>query len=500
MIPSRLQQLAGTPQFWLDYFWLAARDWQDAADDYRALEGTALHVELGAGINLSLEFRYLLYEMVLVLEHPELEGSAEIAWDEEEGGQPQVFRWSELEYLCRAIELKHPSLVHPGLPLLLLCRFAPICDDADAHLAMELMTSAWKRVCPGVSRGRVQAFTARIDLRNAALKWRHHADRWTVEQSEEAAYGDVYDFYSLRSDDNDAFPFAALESTFNRARELTLNAAATPALLVQDDVQAMLSALENSNQLAELPILADALELGGYSHARILEALRRPAERARHGWLLELVTGTEPGRWIRRLSAQPPAAGERGGIEVELSSDVATTRAPPNSMHFYARFIDANLEALELGFVQAETHEDALVDLDLPAAQQRLVIGARHPERALEVVASTLLWLRAPRQTRVHFQQDNYQLTALQPGARVTPPMADALRTAASGARLVSRSLHSATPRQSRPIPDPGPASSRSTRGTQRKLAAHAPGRRACQGRVQRPPCHPWAVWSQPSG
>lgn len=55
-----------------------------------------------------------------------------------------------LDLICKRVALRDPSLPHPGLPLLLLSRFAPITDSEKAdnvrqhQTLMLFITYLWK--------------------------------------------------------------------------------------------------------------------------------------------------------------------------------------------------------------------------------------------------------------------------------------------------------------------------------------------------------------------
>lgn len=71
--------------------------------------------------------------------HPGSTESAELGWDDLAHWHPHALRWSETDLVCRAVALDDPDAAYPGPRLALLGRFTPVCDEADAALAVPLL-------------------------------------------------------------------------------------------------------------------------------------------------------------------------------------------------------------------------------------------------------------------------------------------------------------------------------------------------------------------------
>ncbi|TPX09696.1 uncharacterized protein E0L32_009035 [Thyridium curvatum] len=187
-LPRELRELLGTRRFWTDFFWIT-----EAEDDaYSELEDTVcidLPISLGSeGSFLSLEFSNDLGFFELQLKNGV--HSQQLGWDDGAHWHPHVLRWDELDLVCRAVARLNPDLPHPGLPLLLLHRFAPICgrrggDDDDAPFASALLDAAWRSL--GIFSDReVQRLIERSDARDAGFIWRQNGTQgvWFLDQEE----------------------------------------------------------------------------------------------------------------------------------------------------------------------------------------------------------------------------------------------------------------------------------------------------------------------------
>lgn len=429
MISSELRRLAQTQRFWTDYFWLTEPEWSDHEPPYPELDRCTLTFPMGPARSLQLELDSELSYFSLILEHPELLGTHEIAWDDQAHWHPHVLRWEELELLCRAIELQDPSLPHPGLPLLLLHRFAPICSNDDAALAFPLLESAWRRTVslPDYIRTRL---LRRGDVRHARLVWRRsqvgddEQRHWTVHQPDDAAYEQSFELYSLRSEENDTFPFAQLEQLFFAAQRSLRQIAAPPDVLASTEVTRLIESLTTLDamtpaaiNLDRLPVLADALELGGYERHPVLEALREepsgaeaasgvtsgaeaasPLDAARACWLLELLTGADVGAWVRERLGQVPAARPRHPTAVHMQLNAPGERFPPGAVNFYADRLAVALAAFDAGIVESSQSRSDLDGVDRSSINLELHGDATV---GIELIRRVLLWGRAPSSSHI---------------------------------------------------------------------------------------------------
>jgi hypothetical protein len=219
-LPDGLLALVRTRRFWEHYF----RDFDGREPDYddsgySALEDLTLRFEVAPGWNLILALDEHLIAFYLDLEGPSGE-TGTLGWDDEAHWHPHVLRWDELDLIARAVAARDPAAHHPGIPLLLLHRFAPVCNDDDARLAFPLLDEAWRAL--DLFRGRrLRRLLDRGDRRASGFVWTRENGRWTLHQTEKP---DGYHLYTLRVSENDEFPFELLDGLLEAA-EATARAA-----------------------------------------------------------------------------------------------------------------------------------------------------------------------------------------------------------------------------------------------------------------------------------
>ena len=141
--------------------------------------------------------------------HSALPSPIELGWDDQAHWQPNALRWDELEAICKCLATRDAGLRHPGWPLLLLCRFAPITANNDRARARELVAQALggTRPCPPEA---IQMIVDFVDRTSDDIAWQMGADGHWVCEGEAA--------YSLRISGNSQFPFELLEDLVECAR------------------------------------------------------------------------------------------------------------------------------------------------------------------------------------------------------------------------------------------------------------------------------------------
>lgn len=200
---------------WRRFFWEdRERDFDTRVIDDEYLE---LHVAPGLGLDLRVDCDADL--LTLYLAHPSVDEAIPIAEDNDAHWVPHVLRWSELELLCRAIAIASPELPHPGLPLLLLHRFAPICDGDDTGQIVGTLERAWSAI-PDLHEDEVTRWIERADHRHDGFRWREDRGRWVIEQLPPEAGADLAGLYSYRESVDGDFPFSLFEDVMEHARRL----------------------------------------------------------------------------------------------------------------------------------------------------------------------------------------------------------------------------------------------------------------------------------------
>lgn len=148
----------------------------------------------------------------------------ELGWDDEAHWHPHVLRWDELELICKCLSVRDASFAHPGLALLLLCRWAPLTDTDDADHVLSLLRGAADRV--GVtSPDLVHSLFARLDKRGNGFEWEHAPEQgWVLRQDNplipQKGFRYKTQLYTLRSPGNGDFPFAELNAMLRDAKEV----------------------------------------------------------------------------------------------------------------------------------------------------------------------------------------------------------------------------------------------------------------------------------------
>jgi hypothetical protein len=203
-------------RFWRDYLWLEDRAdrmngkkpggiwklWSALRRNtppppprYRRLKNAELEFRVLDGYSLVIAFEETLGHTALFLNHPC--GRDEIGWDDQAHWHPHLFRWAELKAICRAIGSREPGLAHPGLPLLLLYRFAVVTDTGDEQAARASLTEAFWQI-PSLSDEDVRNLVNFTLTVQAGMRWNRRPGYGWYLSGEDA--------YTLRHPDNPAFP------------------------------------------------------------------------------------------------------------------------------------------------------------------------------------------------------------------------------------------------------------------------------------------------------
>lgn len=193
-----------TRRFWTDYLHVSQPDWPDASS-----LAWDVSLDLGTSVGLELIIDYGTSAATLLLREAAEEAvPIEVAWDDQAHWHPHVLRWAELDAICRRIAARSSPYPHPGLPLLLLYRFAPLVSDAEYRRYVPLLEHAWGEL--GLfGPGDTAIFIDRVDFRGQFVEWQHNESvGWFVEQTARAER----DLYSLRILGNSEFPFVPWKS------------------------------------------------------------------------------------------------------------------------------------------------------------------------------------------------------------------------------------------------------------------------------------------------
>jgi hypothetical protein len=205
LVPPALKPLLTKRRFWTDCLWeTEAYSVGQKEPRYPELKDCKVQLPIADGFSLTLSLDEHLSYFSLDFIAPQRE-PVNVAWDDQAHWHPHVLRWAELETISRVLAQRDHELVHPGWVVLLLHRFAPICEGDDVPAIAAILEAAWKRL--GVfSNHEITTFIERIDASDAGFRWRRvEGVGWCIEQEDRTA--SARGLYSLRCADNATFPF-----------------------------------------------------------------------------------------------------------------------------------------------------------------------------------------------------------------------------------------------------------------------------------------------------
>lgn len=139
----------------------------------------------------------------------------ELGWDDQAHWHPHVLRCEELDKICRSVARQDASLPHPGVPLLLFCRFAPVTDSGDSEHAISLLREAWRSL-DLFDDPQICEFLKMVDYRATGVEWRQDAQLDWALHLDRDLHSKV-GLYTLRCKDNPDFPFKALVTALDEA-------------------------------------------------------------------------------------------------------------------------------------------------------------------------------------------------------------------------------------------------------------------------------------------
>jgi hypothetical protein len=170
-LPEYLTPAVRTQRFWTDFFWITYAD-----DDGYSWDQANLKLSIGNEFGLSVEIDK--YISTIQLHFTSHDGKTHfLGYDDNFHWQPSTLRWPELEAICQAISAADNEYSHPGLPLLFLARFTPICVGDDVDHIVTMLVQAWKQIGEDVlTDDQVRQVIERIDNRHADLCW--HYDKF----------------------------------------------------------------------------------------------------------------------------------------------------------------------------------------------------------------------------------------------------------------------------------------------------------------------------------
>jgi hypothetical protein len=216
-LPSSMQSVVRQRRFWTDFLFETEPD-----AEYAELVGCRIRFDVSRDYGLVLDLDELLGRVVLLLRQTGMQDPVEIAWDDQAHWHPHVLRWEELVAICRCVAQRDTGLPHPGLPLVLLYRFAPITVGDDAPTIFRMLERAWRSL--GLfSDEEIGELSRRFDYRRAGFVWEEDAKiGWWIGQKaglrETTGVLRYASLYTLRHPENRGFPFEPIKRLVEAAQ------------------------------------------------------------------------------------------------------------------------------------------------------------------------------------------------------------------------------------------------------------------------------------------
>lgn len=265
-VPDALRALSLDPAFWSEYYGGAQPDEPDPAE-LRATFG----VSHGFGLVLDVDRHRGTYG--LGLRTPITIEPILLGWDEPSDWIPHGLTWPEVDLVGRVTALSDPSLPHPGLPVALLARFAPITAEDDPAAVRDLLATALRSI-------RVPA----PPLEQEPLFPEAGQPRPVLTEARVAEYLKITerDLRTLRVPDSERFPFDDLAHLVRLAERRVAGLRAEPWYT---------KGVAAAARARDVPGLLAALGAAGCDHPTVVDALTEPVVPAEAAWVVETLAG-----------------------------------------------------------------------------------------------------------------------------------------------------------------------------------------------------------------
>jgi hypothetical protein len=209
-LPEYLESAVRTRRFWTDFFWITYAD-----DDGYSWDQADLKFSVGNEFGLLVMIdKYISTIQLRFTSHDST--THFLGYDDNFHWQPYTLRWPELETICQAISIADTTFSHPGLPLLFLARFAPICVGDDVDHIVTMLVRAWKQIGEDVlTDDQIRQVIERIDNRHDDLCWHYDKFRnyWWVGKGLDASIATKAYTYRRNRDWDHEEPFPNKEWT-----------------------------------------------------------------------------------------------------------------------------------------------------------------------------------------------------------------------------------------------------------------------------------------------
>ncbi|KAJ9421259.1 hypothetical protein QL093DRAFT_2590736 [Fusarium oxysporum] len=199
-----LEPVIQTRRFLTYFFWITY-----ANDDEYSWDEAELNFPVGPEFGLSVKVDN--YISTIQLHFNSQDKKHFLGYDDNLHWQPYKLRWSELEAICQAVSITDRKYSHPGLPLLILARFTPICIGDDVDHIVEILVQAWKTLGEDIiTDDQIRQVIERIDNRDMQLCWHYDESRsywWVGKGLDESTATKAYTYRRSRElDCEEPFP------------------------------------------------------------------------------------------------------------------------------------------------------------------------------------------------------------------------------------------------------------------------------------------------------
>ncbi len=307
-VPEALRGLSCDRDFWAGFL-----GGGDPGDARRGELRASFPVAGGYGLVLDLDLTH--GEHALGLRQPAATEPVHLAGTGPGRPRPGALRWSELDIVGRVLALDDPTLPHPGLPVALLSRFAPVTAGDDPASVGALLEAAYRSLRREVTPpAAVTPEQAPLPLFTGTEWWPQPAGPSAQVLSE----GQIAEYLGLGGGDGGQvrgtarFPAAGLAEMVRLARA-RLDRLRDAPWYDPATVPRLARRIAATGDLALVGWLADVLDRGGCDHPTVMDALTGPVVPVEACWMVETLAGTEPGALIgrhfgaRAAGTAPPA-------------------------------------------------------------------------------------------------------------------------------------------------------------------------------------------------
>ena len=212
-------------RFWTDFWWTTEAACEDPRyafmDEVSNFQVWFPLSDDGDRIELSMEGDLCYFE--LFVSNSEYD-TWSVAHDDQAHPFPHVLRWEEVELICRAaahFDPDGPLGQHPGVGMLLLLRWTPICRGDDVDRIAEMLEVAFREATgEAFSLKDVHQHISRRDFRDCGFRWRYSEENqiWHLKQDEDFTVAS-HVYTTRHGEEGEKFPHEGFKTMLTLASE-----------------------------------------------------------------------------------------------------------------------------------------------------------------------------------------------------------------------------------------------------------------------------------------